>query len=655
MYCSNCGSSVDDSSKYCTSCGMMVNTQASNQTQETSDIPLSHPYDPPPNNPLIYTQLMRGEAKIKNPTLAKKRSTLIISAVAAVVIIGVIAGVFLLKNGGGSVSKISGKVTDAAAYVNGNMNVGLENVLITVSNGSKVVSKKKSDANGEYSLALEEGVYKLTVEYDGYVTADFDFKVSTEENTYLPLTKLVPASDSLGTVSGTVIDSLTGEPVSGTTLAIKSSSDSSQFEPKELVTDNEGNYAAELPAGYYTAEINVVGYSKLSVQIVAIGGQTVENQNGALTPILKAGQLRIVLTWGENPLDLDSHFTGPSPEGKPFHLFYDHKTSDYNGETMAGLDLDDTTSYGPETTTIYNAVDGTYSFYVHDYSNRDSENSTALANSGAIVQVYEGDQLIGQYNVPTEIVGTTWHVFDFTAGEIRLASNPVIDIEDLNADKYDSGWTRIDGEKIPVGVSVSIENIGNMGFTADMTILDMVDRFGLPEYYDTVEALQADMNNGALIQEEDDDNPMGATWDNGKGITYARFEVGTWKVKFIRLDLDVVSLPYNLKGGMTLDEVVSAMQIDQSLSMIGKFGSRNEIIKYCKDNKIAGKEFEDGYVQAFLTNGSFSYMKYTNETDGFDELDYYLDFYTKESIYSLSFTDGALDGASISFTKPPRN
>lgn len=50
------------------------------------------------------------------------------------------------------------------------------------------------------------------------------------------------------------------------------------------------------------------------------------------------------------------------------------------------------------------------------------------------------------------------------------------------------------------------------------------------------------------------------------------------------------------------------------------------------------------YVQAFLTNGSFSYMKYTNETDGLDELDYYLDFYTKESIYSLSFTDGALDG-----------
>ena len=58
---------------------------------------------------------MRGEAKIKNPTLAKKRSTLIISAVAAVVIIGVIAGVFLIKNGGGSVSKVSGKVTDAAA------------------------------------------------------------------------------------------------------------------------------------------------------------------------------------------------------------------------------------------------------------------------------------------------------------------------------------------------------------------------------------------------------------------------------------------------------------------------------------------------------------------------------------------------------------
>lgn len=674
MYCSNCGSRVDDTSKFCPSCGAMLNPQASDQTQATSDVPQAttppaynppqgspqtynspQTYYPPANSPPIYTLPTQGAAKVKSPASPKKRNILIISVAAVVVLICVIAGMYLLKNGGGSTSVVSGKVTDAAAYVSGDVNVGLENVQIAVTKGSKVVSKKKTNASGEYSFSLKEGSYTLTAEYDRYIAASFDFIVGSEENTYLPLTKLVAASDSPGTVSGTVIDSLTGEPVSGAVVAIKSSSIGSQFAPKELTTDEQGEYTAELPAGYYTAEINVIGYSKLSVQLVVIGGQTVENQNGALTPILEAGQLRVVLTWGENPLDLDSHLTGPSPEGKPFHIFYNHKTSDYNGETMAGLDLDDTTSYGPETTTIYSAVDGTYSFYVHDYSNRDSDNSTALANSGAVVQVYAGDKIIGQYNVPTDIVGTTWHVFDFTGGEISAAGNPVVNIEELNADKYDSGWTRIEGKKLSIGASFSSENISSMGLTPDMTLLDMVDKFGLPEYYDTVEALKADMQKGALIQEEDDDNPMGASWDTGKGITYARFETGTWNVKFVRLDMDVAALPFGLKSGMTLDDAVSAAQIDKALSDIGKLSSRDEIVKYCNDNKISGKDFEDGYVQVFLENGAFSYQQYTTDVDGFDELDYYLDFYTKDSIFEVTFTDGLLDGATISFSKPPRN
>ena len=36
--------------------------------------------------------------------------------------------------------------------------------------------------------------------------------------------------------------------------------------------------------------------------------------DGVMTPILPAGETRIVLTWGEFPSDLDSHLTGPAPD-----------------------------------------------------------------------------------------------------------------------------------------------------------------------------------------------------------------------------------------------------------------------------------------------------------------------------------------------------
>lgn len=99
-----------------------------------------------------------------------------------------------------------------------------------------------------------------------------------------------------------------------------------------------------------------------------------------------------------------------------FHTYYSNKSYLYNGKKYADLDMDDTTSYGPETTTIYyKNGSGVYSFYVHDFSNRSGTNSSALAASGAMVKVYEGSALKETYKVPVGI-GTVWHVFDYEAG-----------------------------------------------------------------------------------------------------------------------------------------------------------------------------------------------------------------------------------------------
>ncbi len=80
--------------------------------------------------------------------------------------------------------------------------------------------------------------------------------------------------------------------------------------------------------------------------------------------------------------------------------------------------MDDTTSYGPETTTIYKQIDGIYRFSVHDYSNRSSVTSTTLSNSNAEVKVYRGNSLVATFNVPTNQVGTEWTVFEMNGNTI---------------------------------------------------------------------------------------------------------------------------------------------------------------------------------------------------------------------------------------------
>ena len=83
--------------------------------------------------------------------------------------------------------------------------------------------------------------------------------------------------------------------------------------------------------------------------------------------------------------------------------------------------MDDTSSYGPETTTIYIQNNtGKYRYYVHDYSNAGQGNSKSMSNSGAKVQVYSQDQLMSTYYVPTNVVGTLWSVFEYDSETRRI-------------------------------------------------------------------------------------------------------------------------------------------------------------------------------------------------------------------------------------------
>ena len=246
---------------------------------------------------------------------------------------------------------------------------------------------------------------------------------STRTN-YITVTS--PTGNS--TLRGFVFDSVTGLKVPGATISIAGLTTTS---------DSNGNYTVTgIPPGVLDAEFTgsprsglaplTVSFNDLSVTnaniltVTKTGYYTFTN-NGisiepgqtlqydvAITPELSpgGGEYRIVLTWAENPRDLDAHLNTPIIEGQTYHIYYANKGS-MSSPPYAILDIDDQYSYGPETVTINRTFSGTYNYYVYNYAGTGS-----LSTSNAQVVVYSGSSLVATYRVPTTGTGRYWQVFN---------------------------------------------------------------------------------------------------------------------------------------------------------------------------------------------------------------------------------------------------
>ena len=142
--------------------------------------------------------------------------------------------------------------------------------------------------------------------------------------------------------------------------------------------------------------------------------------------ITSKDNIRIVLRWGAEPYDIDSHLVGPTPDGYDrFHIYYSDMTVyNDNGLYAADLDYDDTSSYGPEITTIRTLTPGDYYFFVHDYTHggdgyEDSSSYYDLSNSGAYVNIYRGDSLTPEktYHIRSNRAGLDWNVCKITISD----------------------------------------------------------------------------------------------------------------------------------------------------------------------------------------------------------------------------------------------
>lgn len=310
---------------------------------------------------------------------------------------------------------LTGKVARAGDEAQG---ISGASIVIKTAQGSPMGSCS-TDSNGVFSVVLPAGDFILTVSAQGYKTIRARQEVAAQSETYAEVYLAVEDIDADAAVTGYITNAFTGNIISSVELLFREGYNMTEGDIVATAqTNSSGVYSVTLPYGNYTVQAGKDGYITNYFNVTSYGNSPSKQQNASLTPVLAEGETRIVLTWGATPSDLDSHLVGPRVSGGNFHVFYSNKSETVSGVRYADLDVDDTSSYGPETTTIYAQQEGVYRFFVHDYTNRNLSSSTAMSNSGASVKVYRGEAHIATYNVPINQGGTLWTVFELNGSEL---------------------------------------------------------------------------------------------------------------------------------------------------------------------------------------------------------------------------------------------
>jgi hypothetical protein len=263
---------------------------------------------------------------------------------------------------------------------------------------------------------LRSGTYELIAVYESLW--------GVEEAVSNTLTMTLGAG---GSVSRTVTDAATGNPLPGAVLRVSQNNEALDT----ATTDADGRYTfPELPGGSYSIDATAPGHLRSTREdILVVPGQRT-TLVFSLSELLARGEMRIVLSWGEDPGDLDSHLW--LPEELPYHLYFS-RTGGLEQCPFASLDVDDTSSFGPETVTITERLQtGEYAYAVYNYSGFPD-----LTVSEAQVQVFDSTGLIADFGVPQDGQGRWWTVL-----EVDASTGGITEINTLSDDPapyFDTG------------------------------------------------------------------------------------------------------------------------------------------------------------------------------------------------------------------------
>jgi hypothetical protein len=177
------------------------------------------------------------------------------------------------------------------------------------------------------------------------------------------------------------------------------------------ITDNDGSFEVlNMAYGQYSFILNKDGFISTSLNLT-VDKNTTDSKDLSMSPILSIDTMRIRLTWGQSPSDLDSHLVKKTDGNQDYHIYYSNSNDSTTGDM---LDRDDTNGEGPETITINKInINSIYTYYVHDFNN----GSSSIKNSSASVKISSGNTEFTYY--PPNDDGEYWRVFTIKNGIVK--------------------------------------------------------------------------------------------------------------------------------------------------------------------------------------------------------------------------------------------
>jgi len=278
---------------------------------------------------------------------------------------------------------------------------------------------------------LKDGVYLAQgycstqevrlVEVDGPTASRTDLGIALLEPVNAE-PECVP-SQNLASLYGVVRDATTGEGLANATVSVNGSSTTSD-------TSGDWSVSNVIPGDNVLITASASGYQPFALTL-AVGADAIVEQDLVLVPAAVYGdQYRFVLTWGENPSDLDSHLWVPQGLDHYHVAFWDKGT--LSGVPYAELDVDDVFSFGPETVTLLPEYDGEYVYAVHEWTG-----DGTLATSAARVQLYAGNTLVRVMDVPQESCGENWWWY---VGRLNAKTGEFTVVDELQSESPLDYW-----------------------------------------------------------------------------------------------------------------------------------------------------------------------------------------------------------------------
>jgi hypothetical protein len=320
------------------------------------------------------------------------------------------------------------------------------------------VATTTSDNDGDFSqTSLALGRHSLTYSKSGYLGLTMNELLETDGQTLnVETVRLLPDNCTIGNMSGRVMDAVTGDNMSGVGMWWANGMNKDYYIDYPAFesfgnADSNGVWSLTKDAGWYTINTWRSGYYDEYVNVFACGDQP--NQNTSMSEFLNEGEMRIILRWPKtNPVtgrDLDSHLQIPDNANSTTKIYYlaakqiyYYATDNYTCPSCSSDQLSDNVSLdrdynlntvpafppGDETITISKVRSGTYSFSVHNASDKSASSSDNLSKSRAKVKVFycplgtdcncnacpaAGSLVKKKFHVPNDN-GTLWKVFTFS-------------------------------------------------------------------------------------------------------------------------------------------------------------------------------------------------------------------------------------------------